>query len=321
MESHLRIRSERFGTEERSVLVESLLRLFQQKDISITKRVNRWLFGWEDEENRFVITDKNEFVVHYIIEAFRRILDSVPASEETCSYPIKILQNFYIEHPHLVRQTLSHISLELLRYIFNFGSPPSSSLSECTVDYFEEILKVGRRFLSNLPSYYCVILSSLGDSFVEAVERGDEELAFEAVKYIDFCYINLMKHEHGEEEAEYVTIVLESLTQGLALIAQKDPRHMHRVFLKDAVLLIYNFLERRRGVIKINRKEEQAINQKYFLENGTEDLPPERVAFLDELRAREHQQEQRYLVINISMQQFFVQLGHIVRVLVSIQEY
>ena len=49
------------------MLVESLLRLFQRKDISITKRVNRWLFGKEDEENRFVITDKNEFVVHYII--------------------------------------------------------------------------------------------------------------------------------------------------------------------------------------------------------------------------------------------------------------
>lgn len=45
MQSHLRIKSEHLGNKERSVLVEALLRLFYRKDISISKRVNRWLFG------------------------------------------------------------------------------------------------------------------------------------------------------------------------------------------------------------------------------------------------------------------------------------
>jgi hypothetical protein len=47
--------------------------------------------------------------------------------------PIKVLQNFYIEHPHLVEMTLGKISLSILRYIFNFGTKPkqaSNSLSE-----------------------------------------------------------------------------------------------------------------------------------------------------------------------------------------------
>jgi len=45
MQSHLRIKSDKLGNKERSVLVEALLRLFHRKDISIAKRVNRWLFG------------------------------------------------------------------------------------------------------------------------------------------------------------------------------------------------------------------------------------------------------------------------------------
>ena len=143
MQSHLRIRSELLGKEERSVLVEALLRQFHKKDISIAKRANQWLFGREDEEGRFTINEKNEFVIEDIIGSFKRILSSVPGEEENCTYPIKILQNFYIEHPHLVKETLSHISVELLRYIFNFGSP--SSEPHC--HHFPEILRAGKRFL------------------------------------------------------------------------------------------------------------------------------------------------------------------------------
>ena len=78
------------------MLVEALLRLFKKKEISITKRVNRWIFGKEDEENRYTITEKNEFVIPYIIHAMKKILQTVPTSEENCTLPLKILQNFYI---------------------------------------------------------------------------------------------------------------------------------------------------------------------------------------------------------------------------------
>ena len=41
------------------MLVEAAVRLFRKKEISLTKRVNRWLFGKEDEENRYLISEKN----------------------------------------------------------------------------------------------------------------------------------------------------------------------------------------------------------------------------------------------------------------------
>jgi len=65
-----------------------------------------------------------------------------------------------------------------LRYIFNFGSPPNTSITDGHPDNFEEVLKVGKRFLENLPSFYIVILESLGSSFVEAIEQNQEDPTF-----------------------------------------------------------------------------------------------------------------------------------------------
>jgi len=65
-----------------------------------------------------------------------------------------------------------------------------------------------------------------------------------------------MKHEHGYDEMEYITVVLQYLTRGLARISQGESRNLHRIFLRDTVALIYNLLERRRGCNKLLKKEE-----------------------------------------------------------------
>ena len=78
--SHLRIKSELLGDEEKKVLVQALLRLFKKKEISITKRVNRWIFGKEDEDNQYTINEKNQFVIPLLIHAFKKILQTLPTS-------------------------------------------------------------------------------------------------------------------------------------------------------------------------------------------------------------------------------------------------
>ena len=117
-----------------------------------------------------------------------------------------------------------------------------------------------------------------------------------------------------------MTTVVDHLTEGLVLLTQSsEPKLPHRFFLRDTVLLAYNLLERRRGVLKINRKEQEATNRKYLIESGQEALPPERTAYLQDLRNQEIQQEEKFLSINAKMEQFFVQLGSVVRTLASIQ--
>lgn len=59
-------------------------------------------------------------------------------------------------------------------------------------------------------------------------------------------------------------------------------------------------------MLKINAREQEEINQKYFMDSGAKELPPERVAFQDELRYKELAQEQQYLRINDKFETFFV---------------
>ena len=48
--SHLRVKNKVFENEDKKVIVEAALLLFVKKELTITKRVNNWLFGKPDEE-------------------------------------------------------------------------------------------------------------------------------------------------------------------------------------------------------------------------------------------------------------------------------
>ena len=55
MFTHLRMKSDVLDEDDKRLLVEAMIRLFKKKEISTTKRVNRWLFGKENEENEYLI--------------------------------------------------------------------------------------------------------------------------------------------------------------------------------------------------------------------------------------------------------------------------
>lgn len=189
--THLRVKNKVFENEDKKIIVEAALLLFVKKELTITKRVNNWLFGKPDEEeNKYFITEKNEIIIPFIIEGFQNMLSQEPKSAALATQPLKVLQNFYMEHEHFVSKTLPPIVLPTIRYIFNFGHGK---------DYSVEIMKAGQRFFQNIPSFYNVILISLGDELLKAVQSKDDLKCFEAVKYLDFCYIKLMKHESGPE--------------------------------------------------------------------------------------------------------------------------
>ena len=54
--------------------MEAVIRLFRKMEMSIIKRVNRWLLGKEDENGRHEINDKNSFVIPLISHALTSIL-------------------------------------------------------------------------------------------------------------------------------------------------------------------------------------------------------------------------------------------------------
>jgi hypothetical protein len=46
--------------------------------------------------------------------------------------------------------------------------------------------------------------------------------------------------------------------------SEKENKKLYKLYLKDSILLIYNLIDRRRSVKKINQREQEAINMKYF---------------------------------------------------------
>lgn len=58
----------------------------------------------------------------YVVHALKKILETEPKDVETSIVPLKIIQNFYMDHPNLIDLTIKEISVHILRYIFNYST-------------------------------------------------------------------------------------------------------------------------------------------------------------------------------------------------------
>jgi hypothetical protein len=117
MYSHLKLTNQYLSEQDKKVLVEATLLLLIRKDISVTRRVNQWLFGKPDSENKYHIIETNRFVINYIIHGFLKIFSKVPIDTNSSTFPLKLLQNFYMEHEHMVEMLLPDVSFTVLNYV------------------------------------------------------------------------------------------------------------------------------------------------------------------------------------------------------------
>lgn len=121
MNQHLRINHRILTKADQLVLVEGVLYLMIKKDVSVTRRVNVWLFGKPDMDNKYSITKNREFVVELLIEALKRVFSVEPLDKVMAQQPLKIMQNFYMEHEHLVELTLSPLAISIVSYVYTYN--------------------------------------------------------------------------------------------------------------------------------------------------------------------------------------------------------
>ena len=67
------------------------------------------------------------------------------------------------------------------------------------------------------------------------------------------------------------------------------------------MLLVFNLIDRRKSVKKINKREQESINLKYFEETGENRLPSERLKYQEELKERELKEDAKYVDINANL--------------------
>lgn len=182
-------------------------------------------------------------------------------------------------------------------------------------------MKAGSRFFSNIPSHYPLLFKSLGQIFVSAIKSNDDHLAFECARYLDYCYIKLMKHDHGIEELDYITITLQYLAEGLSQLAQmhKENTDFYRIYLRDATLLVYNLIARRESVERYMAKEQDQLDKKYLQESGKEELPVERIEYRKGLKEQEEKMKEVFIEIEQKIESFFIVLGQIIKKTPNIQ--
>jgi len=160
MYSHLKVGDSLFSDQDRLILVEAVMYLMVKKDASITRRVNMWLFGKPDLENKYPITEANMKVLPFIMSAVKNIYAAPPTDSASGTRPLKILQNFFMEHEHLIENTLKELSHSILVYIYKYHEGR---------EFSSEVLKQGQRFMENIPSYFDLVLTSLADQAIALI--------------------------------------------------------------------------------------------------------------------------------------------------------
>lgn len=112
----------------------------------------------------------------------------VPKAPMDPCFPLKIVQNFYMEHEHLVSETLDSLSLPILRYIYKYheGYP-----------FSPEVFKNGKRFMENIPSHFGILVNSLSEELINEIKDKKDEVCFDIIRLIEFTYDELLKKDEG----------------------------------------------------------------------------------------------------------------------------
>lgn len=144
-------------------------------------------------------------VLPFIIQGFKNIFKMVPKGIQDPCFPLKIVQNFYMEHEHLVSETLSDLSLPILRYIYKYheGYPFSA-----------DVFKNGKRFMENIPSHFGILVNSLSDELIREIKDKKDEICYDIIRLIEFTYDELLKKDEGFDQIQQ-TIYMKSFIVGV----------------------------------------------------------------------------------------------------------
>ena len=110
-----------------------------------------------------------------------------------------------MEHEHLVSETLSDLSLPILRYIYKYheGYPFSA-----------DVFKNGKRFMENIPSHFGILVNSLSDELIREIKDKKDEICYDIIRLIEFTYDELLKKDEGFDQIQQ-TIYMKSFIVGV----------------------------------------------------------------------------------------------------------
>ncbi|EAR92823.2 dopey, amine-terminal domain protein (macronuclear) [Tetrahymena thermophila SB210] len=182
--SHFPIEEDILSDTDKQLLVQQCLYQFHLNEFTVMRKINIWLFGPPDNDNKFSVQDDErgikllKFIKKSIVNLF-----SLPLIDK--NIPLKVLQNFYREHDHLIELTLDEIAFEMIKFMFNVKEDQNLFLST-------------QRLLQSISNHMDLVFKQLSLKLSEAMDQRNETNALQSIELIEFT-ISMQHNDISEE--------------------------------------------------------------------------------------------------------------------------
>ncbi|KAL4450958.1 hypothetical protein ABPG74_021280 [Tetrahymena malaccensis] len=182
--SHFPIEEDILSDTDKQLLVQQCLYQFHLNEYTVMRKINIWLFGPPDVDNKFSVQDdeKGTKVLKFITKSIVNLF-SLPLTDK--NIPLKVLQNFYREHDHLIELTLDEIAFEMIKFMFEVKQDQNLFLST-------------QRLLQSISNHLDLILKQLSLKLSQAMDERNELNALQSIELIEFTIS--MQHNDIMEE-------------------------------------------------------------------------------------------------------------------------
>ncbi|KAL4472004.1 hypothetical protein ABPG72_018506 [Tetrahymena utriculariae] len=222
--SHFPIEEDILSDTDKQLLVQQCLFQFHLNEYTVMRKINIWLFGPPDVDNKFSVQNDEKgikllkFIKKSIVNLF-----SLPSSDK--NIPLKILQNFYREHDHLIELTLDEIAFEMMKFMFQVKEDQNLFLStqrllQSISNHLDQVLKqLSKNILTKQNFKKTLIESILGLKLSQAMDERNEPNALESIELIEFT-ISMQHNDISEENQIDYSQVSESFQPIIQQILQ-----------------------------------------------------------------------------------------------------
>ena len=156
--NYLSLSEDLLTQREKTILLEGALKLFEKKDISINRRLYKWIFGG-DIDSEIAITSENEKGFGLLLDALKSLYKAKPSDAQEAIQPIKIMQNIFIEHEELCKPILKNLAVSFIVYYYDASQGQQ---------FGEEVSVQAEKLIDNINDYFQIVLDSFKAEIVNS---------------------------------------------------------------------------------------------------------------------------------------------------------
>lgn len=215
IEPYLPLNSDAYlSKDEKLAIVEGAVKLQEKKDISINRRVYKWLFGG-DVDNEIVINDENKDNFELYIQAINLLFTEKINSKSDILLPFKIIMNIFIEHDELTEPILNKITTPLILFCYDKVQKYTDHHDASSQELLTELNTQTAKLFNSLSNYMSLILTR----FVEEILLMYSPL--ESLKRLQFLINSFLENNSTEPRKKAAALRIAAIS----ILSQAE--HIH----------------------------------------------------------------------------------------------